>query len=190
MDLTDTIIPNSDQLNADDLATGPRTVTIAEVVKGSAEQPVDVHLVEFPGRPWRPSKSMRRVLVEAWGKQSSAYIGRRATLYRDPDVMFGGAKVGGIKVSHLSDIKGPLKVALTVTRGKRAPHVVDPLPDAPPARDWLTEAEALTDVDTLRALHAAATHARAPEATLAAIVARGRALAAPVADSDNKETQA
>lgn len=184
MDLTDTIVPNSDQLNADDLMAGPRTVTIAEVVRGNAEQPVDIHLAEFPGRPWRPSKSMRRVLVTAWGSQSSAYIGRRVTLYRDPEVTFGRDRVGGIKVSHLSDIKGQLKVALTVTRGKRTPHTVDPLPDAPAARDWIAEADAATDVDALRALHAAATRARVSADTLAHIVARGHALAAPVAAHD------
>lgn len=181
MDLSDTIIPNSDQLNADDLMAGPRTVTITEVIRGSAEQPVDIHLAEFPGRPWRPSKSMRRVLISAWGSQSSVWIGRRVTLYRDPEVMFGRDKVGGIKVSHLSDIKGQLKVALTVTRGKRAPHTVDPLPDAPAARDWIAEADAATDVDALRALHAAATRAGASADTLAHIVARGHALAALVA---------
>ncbi len=148
MDLSDTIIPNSDQLNADDLMAGPRTVTIAEVVRGNAEQPVDIHLAEFPGRPWRPSKSMRRVLISAWGKQSSVYIGRRVTLYRDPEVMFGRDKVGGIKVSHLSDIPKQLKVALTVTRGKRAPHVVDVLTE-PVARDWLAEADALEDLAAL-----------------------------------------
>lgn len=187
MDLSDTIIPNSDQLNADDLMAGPRTVTIAEVVRGSAEQPVDIHLAEFPGRPWRPSKSMRRVLISAWGKQSSVWIGRRATLYRDPEVMFGRDKVGGIKISHLSDIKGQLKVALTVTRGKRAPHVVDVLTE-PVARDWAAEADAITDVDALRALHAAAKHAGAPAATLDAIVARGKALAAPAATHDEEAT--
>lgn len=152
MDMTDTIIPNSDQLNADDLMAGPRVVTIAEVVRGgSAEQPVDIHLAEFPGRPFRPSKSMRRVLVAAWGVQSSSYLGRRLTIYRDPDVMFGRDRVGGIRISHMSHIDKPLKVALTVTRGKRAPWVVEPLREVP-ARDWHAEADALTDIDALKAL--------------------------------------
>jgi hypothetical protein len=68
MDMTDTIVPKSDQLNAEDLLTGPRTFTITEVRKGSAEQPVDIHLAEFPGRPFKPSKTVRRILVSAWGK--------------------------------------------------------------------------------------------------------------------------
>ncbi len=128
MDLTDTITPRSDQMNAEDLLTGPRTFTVAEVRKGSAEQPVDIHLVEFPGRPFRPSKTVRRILVNAWGPEASAYVGRRMTLYRDPSVKFGGMDVGGIRVSHLSHIDKPLSVALTVSRGKRLPYTVQPLP--------------------------------------------------------------
>lgn len=134
MDLTDTIIPRSDQLNAEDLLTGPRTFTVAEVKKGSAEQPVDIHLVEFPGRPFRPSKTVRRILVAAWGAEAANYAGRRMTLYRDATVRFGGMDVGGIRVSHLSDIDKPLTLALTVTRGKRAPYVVQPLKEEPTKR--------------------------------------------------------
>src|SRR5690606_15749531 len=100
---------------------------------GSAEQPVDVRLVEFPGRAYRPSKSMRRVLVAAWGADSTAYVGRRLTLYRDPEVTFGRDKVGGIKISHLSHIDKRLSIALTVTRGRRALQTVEPLPDAAPS---------------------------------------------------------
>lgn len=132
MDLTASIVPKSDQINAEDLLTGPRTFTITEVVEGNAEQPVNVRLAEMPGRPWRPSKSMRRVLVNAWGKDTTPYAGRRVTLYRDPDVTFGKDKVGGIKISHLSHIDKRTSVSLTVTRGKRAPHVVEPLPDVAP----------------------------------------------------------
>ena len=132
MDLTKSIEPKSDQLNAEDLLTGPVTVTIERVTEGSAEQPVDVHLIEFPGRPYRPSKSMRRVMVRAWAKEAPVYAGRRMTLYRDPEVTCGRDKVGGIKISHLSHIGKRMSLALTVTRGKRSPHVVEPLPDVAP----------------------------------------------------------
>jgi len=149
MDLTETIAPKSDQINAEDLLTGPRTFTVERVSAGSAEQPVNVHLVELPGRPYRPSKSMRRVLVSAWGKEASAYTGRRLTLYRDPEVTFGRDKVGGIKISHLSHIDQRLSIALTVTRGKRAPHVVEPLPDAP-TEPTAEQVAASTDQNELR----------------------------------------
>jgi len=128
MDLTETIAPRSDQLNADDLMSGPRTVTITEVTAGNAEQPVNVHLAEFPGRPFKPSKSMRRVMVAAWGPNTSPYAGRRMTLYRDPTIRFGKDEVGGIRISHMSHLDKRLTLALTVTRGKRAPYTVQPLP--------------------------------------------------------------
>lgn len=132
MDLTDTIAPRSDQLNAEDLLTGPRTFTIERVTAGTVEQPVEIHLVGYPGRPFKPSKTVRRILVAAWGKEGDAYTGRRMTLYRDPSVRFGKDEVGGIRVSHLSDIDKRISLALTVTRGKRSPFTVDPLPQTPP----------------------------------------------------------
>lgn len=147
MDLTQSITPKSDQINAEDLLTGPRTVTVEKVTAGSAEQPFDFHLVELPGRPYRPSKSMRRVIVNAWGADAAAYPGKRLTLYRDPEVTFGRDKVGGIKISHLSGIEKPISLALTVTRGKRAMHKVDPLPDVP-----VVDVGSIKDEAELRAL--------------------------------------
>lgn len=128
-DMTASIEPRSDQLNAEDLLTGPRTVTITDVKRGTDEQPVNIVTAEFgPGRPYKPSKTMRRVIVAAWGADASVYIGRRLTIYRDPEITFGRDKVGGIRISALSDIPSRLSLALTVTRGRRAPFVVDPLP--------------------------------------------------------------
>ena len=152
MDIDDTIAPKSDQLNAEDLIGGPRTYTIDHAVVTSGEQPVNIHLVESPGRPYRPSKTMRRVLVNAWGKRSAEYAGRRLTLYRDPAVKFGGEAVGGIKISHMSGIEKPVTVALTVSRGKRSPFTVEPLPDAPvePTAD---DVAGCSDMDRLRAMY-------------------------------------
>lgn len=152
MDLTQSIQPNSDQVNADDLMSGERTVTITDVEAGSSEQPVFVHLAEFPGRTYRPSKSMRRVMVAAWGKEASVYTGRRLTLYRDPEVTFGRDKVGGIKISAMSNIDKALSIALTATRGKRALHTIKPLPDEPQTTPEPTadEVSACTDTDVLR----------------------------------------
>lgn len=168
MDITATTEPKSDQQNFDDYLAGPKTVTISEVRKGSAEQPVEIHLVEFPGRPFKPSKSMRRVLVAAWGPEASVYAGRRMTLYGDPSVRFGGQEVGGIRISHLSHIPDSLSVHLTVTRGKRSPYVVEPLQtEDTSVRDWLAELEeAGDDRDFVQALGTAARKARADRAVL------------------------
>lgn len=154
MDITKTIEPRSDQANADDFLAGPLTFTIEKVTRGSEEQPVELHLIEFPGRPFRPGKSMRRVLVAAWGPDASTYTGRRLTLYCDPSIRFGGQEVGGIRISHLSHIEKPLTVSLTVTRGRRSPFIVKPLAAAPEPHDWTAEVAAATTEDELRAIWA------------------------------------
>lgn len=129
-DMAASIEPKSDQLNAEDLLTGPRTVTITAVTRGNSEQPVNFVTAEFgAGRPYRPSKTMRRVIVAAWGTNSPDYVGRRMTLYREPDITFGPDRVGGIRISHLSHIDRRLEIALTVKRGKRSSFTVEPLPE-------------------------------------------------------------
>jgi hypothetical protein len=146
MNLANSIIPKSNQLNADDLITGPRTVKITAVEQGdSDEQPVTISYEGDNGHPYKPGKSMRRVLVLLWGADGAAYVGRRLTLFREPNIRFGADQVGGIRISHASDITQPMQVALTESRGKRKPFRVDVLPaeQAPePARDLQT----LTDI--------------------------------------------
>lgn len=128
MDISDTLAPNSDQLDAVDLIGNPRTFTITKVSKGNAEQPVNIHLAEFP-RVWRPGKSMRRVLAACWGTDASAWVGRRVTLYCDETIRFGNDVVGGTRISHLSHIDKPKSVPLLVSRGKSASFKVQPLPE-------------------------------------------------------------
>jgi len=131
-DLSATIAPKSDQINADDLIAGPRTITVTRVSRASEpDQPIAINFDGDNGKPYKPCKSMRRVLVAVWGADGAAYTGRRMTLYCDPDVMFGGMKVGGIRISHVSGIEREKTLALTVTRAKRAPFVVRPLKDEP-----------------------------------------------------------
>ena len=137
MDISDTLAPKSDQLDAIDLVSGPRTFTVQSVSAGNAEQPVNVHLAEFP-RVWRPSKGMRRVLAFCWGAQANEWTGRRVTLYYDPEVSFGKEKVGGTRISHLSHIDGPKKIPMLIAKGRTAVFTVQPLPDTPAAP---TEAE-------------------------------------------------
>jgi hypothetical protein len=131
VNIEDTIIPKSDQLDAIELVSGPRIFTIEGVTRGSDEQPVNLALEGFP-RVWRPGKSMRRVLVACWGPDASKYVGRRVELYCDPDVKFGGIATGGTRISRLSHIDKPKSVALLIARGKSAVFTVNPLPDAPP----------------------------------------------------------
>lgn len=124
-DLRPTIVPKSDQLNSDQLIAGPMTVTITDVRIGSSdEQPINVHYEGEDGRPFRPCKTMRKVLIFAWGPDGREWIGRSMTLYCDPQVKFGGDEVGGIRISHMSDIPDDIEVKLTKTRGKKALHTI------------------------------------------------------------------
>lgn len=170
-DMSMVIIPKSDQINADDLIAGPITITITDVqIRGGEEQPVSIY---FAGskKAFRPCKSMSRVLVAAWGKDAKVYVGRSLTLYRDPGVKWGGMEVGGIRISHMTDITAKIVIALTATKGQRKPHVVmplvmssaktttvtaadraaqrraeiDALPDAAAVAEWLMDNAALRD---------------------------------------------
>lgn len=124
-DLRPTIIPKSDQLNAEQLLGGPITVTVSDVcMSDSSEQPVVVHYEGENGRPYKPCKTMRKLLVHAWGISGLGWVGRSMTLYNDQSVKFGGEDVGGIRISHLTDIDRDIKVSLTSTRGKKAKYEV------------------------------------------------------------------
>jgi len=130
------IVPKSDQINADDLLAGPRTVTITRVaITPGSEQPVSMFFEGDGGKPYRPCKSMCRLLVHAWGPDAAAYAGRGMTLYRDPKVRWGGLDVGGIRLRHLSHLDREMVMALTVTKGSRKPYTVKPLaaPDGKPS---------------------------------------------------------
>ncbi len=127
-DMASTIVPKSDQLNSDDLIAGPMTVKITGVsIKGGAEQPISISFEGDDGKPYKPCKSMCRVMVTAWGADSKKYTGRSMTLYREPTVKWAGMEVGGIRISHMSDIESALTMALTATRGSRKPFTVRPI---------------------------------------------------------------
>lgn len=134
IDLTETIAPKSNQLNADDLIAGPRTIVITDVTKASTEQPIAIRYEGDNNKPYYPCKSMRRVLVQAWGKDGALYKGRSMTLFRDATVTWAGAEVGGIRISHLSDIKEKLVLSITLNQKTRKPYVVLPLGTSKPVK--------------------------------------------------------
>jgi len=161
------IAPKSDQINADDLIGGPLTITITRVSanESAPEQPINIFFQGDGGKPFRPCKSMRRVMVHVWGSDASKYAGRSMTLYRDPKVQFGGMSVGGIRISHMSDIpndkmnNGVVQMSLTATRAKRAPYTVKELQSAPTkdeAAEWansfIAQVRNVPVVDALDAL--------------------------------------
>lgn len=127
-DMTPVIAPKCDELTADDLLSGPRTVRITGVdIRVGQERPVSIWFEGDEGRPFKPCKTVSRLLVHAWGPDAKKYVGKMMTLYRDPKVTWGALEVGGVRVSHLSDIERDLVVALGAKKGKKLPHTVKPL---------------------------------------------------------------
>ena len=132
-DLRPTIVPKSDQLNSEQLLTGPMTIKVTGVtVSNNAEQPVAIAYEGDDGRPYKPCKTMRKVLILAWGHNGSEWAGKSMTLYNDPAVKFGGQSVGGIRISHVSHIEKDFGVALTATKGKKTLHTIKALKAAKP----------------------------------------------------------
>lgn len=177
MDLSKAILAKSDQLNADDLLSGPRTFTVKEVRRGSDEQPVSIVLAEFPDRrPFKPSKTVLRLLVHAWGVESDDWPpNARMTLHRDDTVKWAGQEVGGIRVTALSHIKAPMKVVLAESQSKKTLHRIDPLPADAPTSPTLDE-ETVKRIADLRAEWSAAEPERkqAIEAEVAVLQSGGR----------------
>ena len=127
IDITKAIAPKSDQLNADDLLAGPRTIRIRDVQVSVGEQPVSVFFDNDEGRPWKPSKTAMRCLASIWGANAAKWIGMRVTLYNDESVTWAGAAVGGIRVSAIEGISAPRTLQLTKTRGKKVAVTIQPL---------------------------------------------------------------
>jgi hypothetical protein len=129
-DVTGYCAPKSDQINAEDLVGGPMDVTITKVYPGPKGQGAEVEIALKEAKPWRPCKTMVRLLALLWGKDPRAWVGRRLRLWRDPSVLWSGQAEGGIRVSHMSHIDRVHAPVLTESRGKRRPYEVHPMPAA------------------------------------------------------------
>lgn len=129
-DITFALEAKSDQLNATDLAGAEPVIRIREVKvkKNDAQQPVWIYYDGDKGRPWKPNKSMRRILAIAWGVRSSLWVGRYAQIFNEPTVIYAGAEVGGIRIRALSDIpKSGIRTSITISKSKRVPFHVEHL---------------------------------------------------------------
>jgi hypothetical protein len=147
VDMIKMVTPKSDQLNADDLIGGPKTIRITAVkesVPRSKEQPVSVFFDGDEGKPWKPCKTMSRVMIAMWGDKGAGYIGKRLTLYRDSKVKIHGIEVGGVRVSH-AEIPSDMTVVVTVSRGVRAAITIKKLAAEETKRTLAEVSAVLTD---------------------------------------------
>lgn len=130
IDFTDTIIAKSDQLNASDIA-GSLTITITDAKKiDNQDQPVHIFYDGCNGKPWKPCKTMRRVMAQVWGSKVDLK-GRSVTLICDPKVTWGGAEVGGIRITHMSDIDGMKMLPVRISKHKVEKYKVLPITSSP-----------------------------------------------------------
>ena len=105
-DVSFAIEAKSDQLNTLDIVGVEPVLKITGVtVKApGTEQPIWVHFEGDHNKPWKPSKGMLRILVEAWGRDSSAWAGQSAQVHVDAEVKWAGKAVGGIRIRALTGI--------------------------------------------------------------------------------------
>jgi hypothetical protein len=75
------------------------------------------------------NKTAGHSLAAMFGKDDNTWIGKRVTLYADPEVRFGGEQVGGIRIAGSPDIKEEVKVRIKFP--KKKPFEVTLTPTAP-----------------------------------------------------------
>lgn len=134
--LSEALAPRSDQLNGDDLLAGPRTLvfTGGRINKEARETKLVLSFEGDNGKPWKPCKTMGRAMVMVWGLTDENFaeqiVGKSVRAFRDPDVTFGDAQTGGIRISHMSHTDKATTVNLTVSRGQKRKFVFQPMPRA------------------------------------------------------------
>lgn len=117
----------SDQLNAIDLMGGGVVVTIKSVtLKPNDKQSMWIELEEN-FNTFKPCLTMRRVIMDIWGAETGNHIGRQLVLFCDPNVLWGGQKEGGVRISHASHITETRKIRLRESQHKTAVWEVHPL---------------------------------------------------------------
>lgn len=151
IDLGVTIVPKSDQLNADDLIAGAKTIKIRDIKQSESDtQPISIYFEGDNNKPYKPNKGMRRVLVQIWGTKGNDYIGRMLTIIRDESVKWAGAEVGGIVITHASHIDSPKKLAVTVSRGQKKSMTINPLNYIEPGySDAISKLNSCKNIDEL-----------------------------------------
>lgn len=166
IDMSQFVEAKSDQLNADDLIGAPRTITVRKVTGNDGDQPVSIFYEGDDNKPFKPCKTMRRVLLAIWGRNAADYVGRAMTVYRDDSVIFGGLNVGGIRISHMSHMDKEAVVVVMKTKGKKAGIKVLPLAQRQTAAPKQT-------AEQWASAHIAEIQSAENEAVLAEIIASG-----------------
>lgn len=135
IDLTKHIEADSDCLVAADLVGGPLTILVERVTESGKndKKKIDIFYANSE-KPFRPCKSMLRILCELWNTtDATTFIGRGITLYREPDCMWKGEKTPGVRICGLSHIEKAVTVVANERRGKMNTYQIEPIRPWPPA---------------------------------------------------------
>ena len=135
-DITKTTETKSKQLNSDDM-TGNMVIKITRVdVSDNGEQPVSIFFEGDGGKPWKPCKTVRKILKYVWDRETDNYIGRSVELYVDSRVKYGGEEIGGIRIKAMSHIQKKVRLALITAAGRKSIFIIEPLivPEPKPER--------------------------------------------------------
>lgn len=127
--LSAALAPKSDQLNADDLIVSNLVIKVTKVIVNlqSEAQKIWVHYEGDNGKPWKPSKSMGRVLAEILGGDFTLWTGQYIELFKNKEIMFGKDKCGGIQIAAMSALKNATTVIITTKRGVKSKITILPL---------------------------------------------------------------
>lgn len=100
--------------------------SIGQANVGKDEAPEQRWVVYFNGykKPMVANITALRVLAAAFGDESDGWVGRKVTVYVDPNVTFGGKVVGGLRLRPIKN--SPPKDAVS------QPQSVEPLDDEIP----------------------------------------------------------
>lgn len=110
--------PKSDQLNNVDLIAGNRIIKVTKVkVTATGTQDCTVSYEGDNGKPWKPCKTTARIMLEKWGADIQNWVGKSLELFRDPEVVYGGKKEGGIRITAMSDIPADFETVVRISRG-------------------------------------------------------------------------
>ena len=95
-------------------------ITVTAVKRGdSAEQPVVIHYQGDNGRPYKPCKTMRRVLISGWGENGAAWVKPQHVAVQRAFRKVWRCCGRRIRISHMTDIGNGLRLTPNASKGKK-----------------------------------------------------------------------
>lgn len=95
-------------------------ITICRIEDDKKKKDVDKPVMWFKeiDRGWMYCKTTGHACAAMFGEDDEQWIGKRLTLYADPNVSFGGDQVGGIRIAGSPDIEKPIQVRIKFPKKK------------------------------------------------------------------------